>query len=125
MANGVDAAVDRMKATGGNPSLDRTPSDAQLEHLTSGHHPVLPRGEFCECPAASISCLATFATEWVSNVARCGHGHRCSRAPMRAWRAECAECVTDPTGLARHALGPRCYSGMLPCFRFGCSTRLD
>jgi hypothetical protein len=48
--DGVDAAVDRVEAAGGDPRVDRSTSEAHLDELPASYNPVLASGESGDHP---------------------------------------------------------------------------
>jgi hypothetical protein len=50
MTNRIDPSVDTVKAAPGQPCLDGSRVEAQLDQLPKGHNPVLPLGQFGDLP---------------------------------------------------------------------------
>lgn len=50
MADGIDAAVDRMQPAVSDPSVDRTRADPQRPKLPPRHHPVLTLSQLPDDP---------------------------------------------------------------------------
>jgi hypothetical protein len=71
VADGVDAAVERVEAAHGEAVLDRSPPEAELDQLPAGDHAVLPGGERGNRRVRTTR--STFTPYFVVNVERARH----------------------------------------------------